>query len=54
MSLSPADRQWVLRQLRRFREEIRDDHRLALQEVLGEETALAVFQAMRDRQPPVS
>lgn len=42
MSLSKADRQWVLRQLRKQTEEVR----LAFHEALREEAQLAVLQAM--------
>ena len=52
MSLSPADREWIRKQLRRVRAEIHEDTHRTLSDVLGEEAAVAVFQAMQKQHPP--
>ena len=54
MSLSPADRAWIRKQLAKLREDIRVDHQRVLNDVLGEEAALVAFQVMtaKHENPP--
>lgn len=51
--LSPADRKWLLKQLRKLRDEVRDDVNVALNEVIGEEARLIFLERMTRRENPV-
>lgn len=54
MSLSRADRLWILKQLRKARRDADTDHRQALREVLTEEAQLAVLQALQTAEHPTA
>ena len=50
MPLTTADRRWILRQLAKLRQEVRDDTALTLTNVLNEEAQLLFLHAFKQQE----